>query len=361
MTSAVDAKSHSKGWLFCVLACLALVACDRQSAPVKLAGGTMGTSWHVSYLPGPEGGPSPAAVERELEALLEQVNQSMSTYREDSEILRVNRAPTADWVPLSPAFFEVLTVALEIGRASEGAYDVSVAPLVDLWGFGPGQPRQAPPAEKDIRDVRERVGQHYLELDPQLRALRKRRALELDFSSIAKGYAVDVLASFLESQQIADYLVEVGGEMRVAGHSPRGDKWRIAIEQPDAGAPGIARAIALNKAAVATSGDYRNYFEVDGVRYSHSIDPRTGYPVTHDLVSVTVVAESAMAADAWATALIVLGAGAADEVARQHQLAVYFIRREGERFVASHTPAFGPYLEAGDAAQQGEEAREARQ
>jgi thiamine biosynthesis lipoprotein len=245
---------------------------------------------------------------------------------------------------VSPGFYKVLSAALVVGRASAGAYDVTVAPLVDLWGFGPGPAIDTPPAEAAIARLLAQVGQGNIRLDSATSRVMKLSELSLDFSSLAKGYAVDQVADWLAGQKLSRFLVEVGGEMRMSGLSGRGDPWRIAIEQPESSARTAATAISLSDAAVATSGDYRNYFEVDGRRYSHSIDPRTGYPVAHDLVSVTVVHPSAMLADAWATALTVLGADQAMAVAQRQALAVYFIRSAGEDFVHSHTPAFAGYL-----------------
>lgn len=349
MTSAVNPKSHSSGWLFYVLPLLLLglllAGCGGEhSSAVKLSGGTMGTTWHVTYVPVPEG-PSETMVREGVQAALDVLDASMSTYQPDSEISRLNRAPVGEWFAASSGFMAVLDAALDIGRESEGAYDVTVAPLVNLWGFGPGRGEPAVPAAADIAALREQVGQQYLEVDRQNTRVRKQRAVTLDFSSIAKGYAVDEVARYLRGQQIADFLVEVGGEMQLSGQSPRGDAWRIAIEQPTVGMRGVEQALSLSDVAVATSGDYRNFFEMDGRRYSHSIDPRTGYPVAHDLVSVTVVAGNCMAADAWATALTVLGPEDAMRVASAHGLAVYFIRRQGDGFAASHTPAFAQYLE----------------
>jgi len=232
----------------------------------------------------------------------------MSTYRDDSEISRFNASAPGAWFTVSHSFYNVLSTALVVGRNSEGAYDVTVAPLVDLWGFGPGPAIDTPPSEAAIARLMERVGQDNLRLDGENLWVKKLTALSLDFSSLAKGYAVDVIANWLAQRGIDRFLVEVGGEMRMSGMSGRGDPWRIAIEQPDSSGRSVAAAVSLTDVAVATSGDYRNYFEVDGRRYSHSIDPRTGHPVAHDLVSVTVVHPSAMLADAWATALTVLGA-----------------------------------------------------
>jgi thiamine biosynthesis lipoprotein len=348
MTSAAERKSHSPGWLFCALLALLLPlsGCtdDGGAGAVKLSGRSMGTTWHVTYLPG-DAAAAPEAVQAALEGELAAVNASMSTYREDSEISRFNRAPVGEWFAVSPDFLAVLEAALDIGRRSGGAYDVTVAPLVNLWGFGPGASQPQVPAAGAIDALRADVGQQHLEVDGSAARVRKAAALSLDFSSIAKGYAVDRLARYLRGQRIGDFLVEVGGEMRLAGRSPRGDRWRVAIERPSPGDRAVGVALSLSDVAVATSGDYRNYFEIDGRRYSHSIDPRTGYPVAHDLVSVTVVAERAMEADAWATALVVLGPDRAMTVASDQAMAVYFIRRQGEEFVATHTAAFAPYLD----------------
>jgi thiamine biosynthesis lipoprotein len=269
----------------------------------------------------------------------------MSTYREDSEISRFNAAGVDQWFAVSPGFYTVLSAAMAVGWQSHGAYDVTVGPLVDLWGFGPPGPVTTPPPEDAIARVLEQVGQDHLRLDGDGRRLLKRSPVRLDFSSIAKGYGVDRVAQWLGAQGVERYLVEVGGEMRLAGMSSRGDPWRIAIEKPDSGDRSAEQAIRLTDMGVATSGDYRNYFEIDGKRYSHSIDPRTGYPVAHDLVSVTVLHPSCMIADAWATALVVLGYEQAMAVAQEQGLAVYFIRRRGDTFIDSHTPAFEPYLE----------------
>ena len=291
---------------------------------------------------------SPLLDLRAVEAVLDEVNSSMSTYRADSEISRFNALPVDEWFDVSPDFYTVLSTAMAIGWQSHGAYDVTVAPLVDLWGFGPQGPVAAPPSDDTVTDVLERVGQDHLRLDGEGQRLLKRSPVTLDFSSIAKGFGVDRVAQWLSAQGVARYLVEVGGEMRLAGLSARGDPWRIAIERPDSGDRGVEQAIRLTDTGVATSGDYRNFFEIDGQRFSHSIDPRRGYPVAHDLVSVTVVHPSAMIADGWATALVVLGYEDAMAVAQEQGLAVYFIRRQGEAFSDSHTPAFEPYLESAE-------------
>jgi thiamine biosynthesis lipoprotein len=324
----------------------ALSACTQPQTIVKLAGATMGTTWHVTYV-APEGGPDEGQVLSGIEARLEEVNAGMSTYRSDSEISRFNAALPGEWVEVSPSFYEVLSTAIQVGANSRGAYDVTVGPLVNLWGFGPAPAADQVPSAHDIEQQLARTGQDQLRLDGEGLRVRKLVQISLDFSSLAKGYAVDRVALWLNEQGIGHFLVEVGGEMRLAGLSGRGDPWRVAIEQPEMGSRAAAAAIQLTDQSVATSGDYRNYLERDGRRYSHSIDPRTGYPVAHELVSVTVVHPSAMLADAWATALTVLGPTDALAVAQVQGLAVYFIHRDGEDFAHSHTAAFEQFLAAG--------------
>ena len=346
MISADNIKSHSTGWLFYILFLPLLVAgCGGGADVSRLAGRTMGTSWHISYLPD-DRSPSAEQLQEGIGQVLAGINASMSTYHRDSEISRFNKSETGEWFPISPDFYQVLEAALLIGEASRGSYDVTVGPLVDRWGFGPGHQAPEIPPGAEIQDLLERVGQGKLQIDPTVPALLKPVQLSLDFSSIAKGYAVDRVAEYLAAQSIANFLVEIGGEIRASGRSGRGDPWRIAIEQPDAGAQDVAQVVILTDVAVATSGDYRNFFEHDGKRYSHSIDPHKGFPIEHDLVSVTVIHASAMLADGWATAFTVLGEVNAMEVAQEQGLAVYFIRREGDHFLSSYSDAFGQYLQA---------------
>ena len=337
-------QSHSREWLFCFLLAFFLAGCVRQPEPGQLAGDTMGTTWHVSYIGGLPG-VTQKQLQQGIEAQLEQVNRVMSTYINDSEISRFNALAPHHSFESSPEFFTVLSAALDVGQKSEGTYDVTVMPLVNLWGFGPKGITDTAPDAHNIAKLLEQVGQNNIRLDSENLSVMKLHDLSLDFSSLAKGYAVDKVAQWLSAQGIHRFMVEVGGEMRMSGLSGRSDPWRIAIEQPDSSGRSVAVTIGLSDAAVATSGDYRNYFEADGRRYSHIIDPRTGYPVAQDLVSVTVVHPSSMIADAWATALTVLGAERAMAVAQEQGLAVYFIRRVDDTFVHSHTPLFAAYLD----------------
>ncbi len=302
----------------------------------------MGTTYHLIWT---ERGDVPAAapVSAAVEDILERINAGMSTYRPDSEISRFNQQPVGQWFTVSEDFYQVFVMSRSVALASDGAYDVTVAPLVNLWGFGPagvtGMPEPAA-----IEAALLTVGQSRIEIDAQRRALRKLAPLQVDFSSIAKGYGVDAVALWLERQGIVDYMVEIGGEIRVAGMSPRLRPWRIAVEKPDPMVRAVTVTLEISGQSVATSGDYRNYFEHEGVRYSHSIDPRSGYPVRHDLVSVTVVHESTALADAWATALTVLGSEAALRTAQAEQLAVYLISRDGDDFKVQKTPEIDAWL-----------------
>ena len=345
---SLESRRLAPAFLFLGVVIALLSACaEPPPDTLRLTGATMGTRYNITWLSGRDQ-PSPEAVHLGVEAVLEAVNASMSTWREDSEISRFNAAAAETWYPLSQDFADLFEMARAVSEASFGAYDVTVGPLVDLWGFGAAGMGadlgdEIPPADA-IAEALAKVGQQRLEFDRARPALRKPAAMSVDFSSIAKGYGVDRIAAWLEQQGIDRYLVEIGGEIRVAGNNPRNEPWRIAVERPQPGERAAQVAVTLHDAAVATSGDYRNFFEVDGVRYSHTIDPRTGAPVRHDLVSVTVIHESAAMADAWATALTVLGTERALEMALEEELAVYLISRDGEDFTASSTPAMAPLL-----------------
>lgn len=336
-------KSHSKEWLFYWLLLFVLAGCGNAETPVKLGGATMGTTWNVIYIE-PAPSPAPEAVHAGIAELLAGINASMSTYQVDSEISKVNTLPAGTPVVPSKPFMRVLETALKVGRLTDGAYDITVGPLVDLWGFGAAGNRASPPGASEIADALARVGQDKVIVNSATGVVTKRGEIALDFSSLAKGYAVDQLARYLREQGITRYLIEVGGEMALAGTSPRGDLWQVAIEQPDPQTRSVAAALRLTDLAVATSGDYRNYFEVDGKRFSHAIDPATGYPVDHELVSVTVVHRSAMEADAWATALIVLGLDAALALAQAQGLAVYCIAERQGEFVHRYTAEMSGYI-----------------
>jgi thiamine biosynthesis lipoprotein len=345
MDVALNSKSHLRRWLFywLVVFVVCLSACAEQRDSISLSGATMGTAWHLSFL-GDDAHVD--NIQQGIERQLQRVNDSMSTYQADSEISRFNALGTHEAFALSSDFVTVLDAALAIGLASHGAYDVTVGPVVNLWGFGPELGTNQVPGKAELQRVVDHIGQDKLQFDRATASLLKTDPLALDFSSIAKGYAVDLIADWLLTQGISNFLVEVGGEVRVAGKNTRGTLWRIAVERPDDLMGAVAAALMLTENGIATSGDYRNYFERDGIRYSHTIDPRTGFPVVHDLVSVTVVHPQAMMADAWATALMVLGAQEGMKVALEQNLAVYFIRRTEDNYQVTHSPLFADYLES---------------
>lgn len=289
----------------------------------------MGTTYSVKYRHGPDAPPL-QVIQTEVDALLTGINQTMSTYDPESELSRVNRMRTTDWVPVSASLLAVLKTALEIGAQSEGAFDITVGPLVDLWGFGPGFHPDRIPLEADIAAARARGGPDKLTLGET--AIRKHRPdVFLDLSGIAKGYGVDRIGELLTAHGIEHYMVEIGGEVRVRGLNASDTPWRIAIEKPLPGERSIQGVLGLSDIALATSGDYRNFFEIAGRRYSHTIDPATGRPVDHHLVSVTVLADTSMRADAWATAFMVLGPERGMTIAERIGLPVLFIiERDGQ-------------------------------
>jgi thiamine biosynthesis lipoprotein len=320
-----------------VLAFCCVVGCSSGERATHLAGSVFGTTWSLTYLGAPIGF-TEADVQAGLDSAFAIVNESMNHYDPESLISVFNGLPANEPIEVDWDFAYVLSAALALGQASGGAYDVTVSPLSALWGFGPSGPT-AFPDEADIASVLQRVGARHLQWQPEIRRLSKLTpGVALDFSSLAKGYAVDLAADTLDESGVEHYMLEIGGEVRVRGKSPRGDAWRIAIERPEPGVRGgVQAALALIDTGVATSGDYRNFFEHEGDRYSHLIDPRSGYPVQHDVVSVTVVHGSAMMADAWATALTVMGSSSAMALAEERDLAVYLIIQSGEdtRAIAS--------------------------
>lgn len=323
-----------------------VAACSAE--PRVYAGRTMGTSYSVSV-----GGAPPAAaldgLAARIQETLDAIDGRMSTYKPDSELSRFNAARDTAWRPASPQLVEVVAEALRVSRLSGGAFDVTVGPLVDAWGFGPAPaPAGAPPPEALARAAA-RVGHAQLEVRAAPPMIRKRRPdLSVDLSAIAKGYAADRVAALLRARGIENFLVEVGGELRVAGVAPAGRPWRVGIERPADGPRAVFLALALEDGGVATSGDYRNYREIDGRRYAHEIDPRSGAPVRHRAASVTVIDATAMRADALATALFVLGERDGLALAEREGLAACFIVRRGDGFAPLYTRAFERRLAARD-------------
>ena len=303
----------------------------------------MGTTYSVSIPRVPEG-TDRAMVEAVIADVLREADEHLSGWNDRSELVRFNNSSSTDWQTVSPVLFESVAQAQSVSRATDGTFDVTVGPLVRAWGFGARASAEtaSPPAEL-LAQLRANVGHEKLELRPSPPALRKATpGLQIDLDGIAPGWAVDRIAVRLEALGLRDYLVELGGEVRARGANAEGRRWRVAIEAPKAGERQAYAVIELDGVGVSTSGDYRDYREVDGRRISHTIDPRSGAPVGHGLASVTVVRESVAEADAWATALMVLGPEEGMALARRERLAALFIRR-GEQpgtFVADETPEF---------------------
>ena len=325
-----------------MLLALFLAACGEADQLREIRGGTMGTTWSAQFVESAD--TDTAGLRDELDAALETVNAQMSTYREESHISRFNQAEAGESVALPPEFTVVLMAALELAEATDGAFDPTVGPLVNLWGFGPDGPRGEAPPEELLDAARERVGWQQLEFDMDGRRLTQPGGVYLDLSSIAKGYAADLLAEVLEGRGIDRYLVSIGGDMRIRGDKPGGAPWRIAVERPDPGSRDIHTVIEPGDVAMATSGSYRNFFRDGEQTYSHTIDPLTGYPVPQDLVSVTVLHDSAKMADGLATAITALGAEDGYRFAREQGLNALLLISDNEGVAERMTPGFAAYM-----------------
>ncbi len=301
----------------------------------------MGTSWCVKLVASPRA--DLHAMHAGIQAQLDRIVAQMSTWEESSDISRFNRAVAGTWQRLPPEFFAVLSCAMEMARDSEGTYDPTVGALVEAWGFGPAQGDDGIPDESELAPARALLGWRRVMLRPQDMSALQPGEVRLDLSAIAKGYGVDIVARHLRDIGIAAALIEVGGELYGYGRKPEGGQWQVLVEAtPDAEPDGeTARVIALDGIAVATSGDHWHAFEQDGTRYSHTLDPRTGKPVESAAAAVTVIADDAMHADAWATALTVMGAEAGYRFAQQRGIAARFVvRGSGHELIESTTDAF---------------------
>lgn len=332
-------------FLLPLLVLLSLANCSQVESPVRLHGKTMGTTWSLT-IPALPSEVQAIQLQQQIEAILENINSLMSTWREDSEISRFNTLMTTEWFKVSPQTLALLQAALDIHQQSSGAFDPTVSPLVELWGFGHTSPGRYLPDDSLISSTLQHTGMEKLLLDESAQRMRKTTPqLQLDLSAIAKGYAVDEVARLVSAQDIHDYLVEIGGEIRVAGSNTEGENWRVAIEFPHTDQLRSA-AVILNvtDAAIATSGDYRNFVAIDGRHYSHIINPVTGRPVIHNPASVTVITEDCLSADAWATALTVIGTGKGMELANSLQMAVMFIYKDGDKFTAASSRKMMKYL-----------------
>lgn len=331
---------------------LMLSGCEQRPDPVlEINGPTMGTYYSVKIARPPEG-LKVEGLQPKVEAVLDAVVAEISTYDETSELSRLNQNPSTDWIPVSQNLLEVVAEGQRIAKLTDGAFDVTIGPLVNLWGFGPERPRDQVPTEAEIAAAKARVGWQKLELRDDPPAVRKARPdLYIDLSALGEGYGADRVAAWLDEQGITDYMVAVAGAIRAKGLNAKREPWAIAIEQPMPDRRAVHRVIPISDRALSTSGDYRNFFEKDGKHYSHEIDPQTGAPVGRQLGSVTVVGGGGMVVDGLATALMVLGAEKGPALADASGIAAYFIVREGETIRGFGSQEFQSFLESAGAAE----------
>jgi FAD:protein FMN transferase len=326
---------NSLRWLLPAAVGLALAACAGAPRETLLDGETMGSAWTVKIA-----GDLPLAREQlqaGVQARFEAVNQALSTWRADSALSRFNDHAGDSWVEVDPELAQVLDYALGLARMSDGAYDVTVGPLVDLWGFGPDPAALRVPDEAAIVAARARVGWQKVEVDVERQRARKQPGVRLDLSSLGKGRGVDRVAEYLDAHGVANYLIDLSGKLRARGRNAHGAPWQVAVEQPAPDHPsGAARTVpavvALRNESIATAGDYRRFFDSGRRHYSHIIDPRSGAPVTHGTLSATALGPTCMQADALATLLMVMEPAAALRVAAEQGVPALLIRREGDGF-----------------------------
>lgn len=293
-----------------------------------LNGPTMGSRWSAVFY-GAENLDT-VALGRALQEAVDRVDRQMSTWKPDSDLNRLNASPVGAWNSIPRELITVLASALDIGRISNGAFDIGVGDLVQAWGFGGGSCSPDPVRIATVAGRSSFDPPKTLQLDPGNRRARKLTSMKLDLSGIAKGFGVDELARIMSEFGAVSWLVGIDGEMRAHGLKPDGRPWTIGLEKPSIGTREIDGILELHDGAVATSGNYRHVVEIDGRLVSHTMDPRTGSPLANDLATVTVLAESCMVADAWATALMVSGADAGLELARRHCLLALLVRRDGD-------------------------------
>jgi len=324
--------------------------CTKKTPTAELksiTGKTMGTTFSIKIVNDKNLSTDYKSLESEINELLIEINRQMSTYIEDSEISNFNNYNSTGWYNISYDFASLLNTSIDVSNLSAGAFDITVGPLVNLWGFGPEIKKPVVPGVKELLEAKSKTGYNFIEVRVDTPAVKKDKPeVYLDMSAIAKGYAVDKVAELLSSKKIRNYMVEIGGEVRTAGQNNKDESWKIGIESPDSPS-NIQKVISISNVSIATSGDYNNYFEENGTRYSHTIDPRTGMPITHKLASVTVIHTSCALADAYATAINVMGPAAGYDFALEENLIIYMIVREETGFKEKTTSQFTKFLSSG--------------
>lgn len=321
------------------------VTSHHRAEEMLFQGSTMGTSYHIKAIPSPNLNIDTESLSQEIITRLAQIDHNMSTYKQDSEISLFNKLKPNEWFKISTETMHVIRAGQQVSELSSGAFDITIGKLVNLWGFGPTINLDSIPPQSKITAIMDQVGYKRLQLadqPPQL--LKTTPNVYLDLSAIAKGYAVDAIAKLLLDHSIQNFMVEIGGEIITHGHKKPQTPWVIGIQSPAVVEQSVQKKLFLTDVAMATSGDYRNYFEQDGIRYSHTIDPRTGHPINHKLASVTVVSSSCMNADAYATAIMVLGPTEGMKFANKNNIAIFMIIKEGNSFTEVKNELFTPYL-----------------
>ncbi|OKL42368.1 FAD:protein FMN transferase [Pseudovibrio exalbescens] len=323
---------------------LLLAACSPEEATrqeIKFSGSTMGTTYHVRVIKG-DNPLSGTKLQQAIDASLKEVNNSLSNWIPSSEVERFNASRSTEWLPVSKDFSDIMQSSLKLHELSGGRFDVTLAPLIDLWGFGPSEDLPPEPSAEEIHAALNAVGMAtMLEFETDPPALRKvNPQTTVNLSAIAKGFGVDKIAATLEDNGFSEYLVEIGGDLYAKGLNSKGTPWVVGIEKPDPSQRVLQHVIEVEDMGMATSGDYRNYKEVDGKRLSHIIDPVTGRPISHKLASVTVLADTAALADGWATAIYAMGPDKGMELAERENLPVFMIIRAQGGFSEQASSAF---------------------
>ncbi|NLT52302.1 MAG: FAD:protein FMN transferase [Ignavibacteria bacterium] len=333
---------RNKTFLYSFLICMFLAAaCNQNAEHIKFSGETMGTYYAITI---GKADVKIQTIKASVDSVLKEVNTQMSTYLSKSVLSQFNKYRDTVWFKAPKELISVVEESKNIYEQSDGCFDITVGPLVNLWGFGPENRPETVPSDNEIIARKILIGSDKLLVDKSFLMIKKKiPELYCDLSAIAKGYGVDAVAKFLEQKGIKDYLVEIGGEVRTRGKNQFGEEWKVGISSVDGGT-GIQRVIHLSGNSIATSGDYRNYFEENGIRYSHTIDPRTGKPINHKLVSVSVICKECMSADGYATAIMVLGPEEGLAFAEKLNLPVFIIVKKKDGFKEIMTESFKKYL-----------------
>ncbi len=329
--------------LFFLLTLVALIGCNQESDYKKIIGSTMGTNYSVIAK---ISGQDIHQIHQKIEAELKDINQLMSTYIADSEINQFNKLTDNSCFKFSHKSWHVLLASKQIYEETDGAFDITLGPLISRWGFSAEEYEQKVPTHEEITQLLASTGTDKLQFNEQQQCISKAfPSMTINLSAIAKGYAVDQLAAILDDYRINSYLIEIGGEVKAKGLKSNDQNWKIAVEKPSRNLHRQQSIIVnLIDISIATSGDYRNYFEHKGKRFSHTINPKTGYPISHNLSSISVLHPSNMMADAYATALNVMGADAAYKFADTHQLAIYTIQQKNGKAIAQQNNLFRAYI-----------------